>query len=194
MPHPWTQIPVEAQLTLSHPEAVHWRVKSSGFKQDNEGDGFGQSQSWFPGGREMRSLLEFTRALHHRLTIILMKWNNKIKCYLSFIYFICIYLTSCEALFLKYFYSIIFICYWYGCGLIMGKKMNRRLNPWIDKFFISFIDIRRRIELIQDFVMPTASTNIEISEDGNYVMASGTKKLNLNLQINSQCNQVINQT
>ena len=76
----------------------------------------------------------------------------------------------------------------------MGKKMNRRLNPWIDKFFISFIDIRRRIELIQDFVMPTASTNIEISEDGNYVMASGTKKLNLNLQINSQCNQVINQT
>ncbi|XP_028417056.1 nucleolar protein 10-like [Dendronephthya gigantea] len=38
------------------------------------------------------------------------------------------------------------------------------------------VDIRRRIELIQDFEMPTASTNIEISQDGNYILASGCYK------------------
>ncbi|XP_046856924.1 nucleolar protein 10-like isoform X2 [Xenia sp. Carnegie-2017] len=38
------------------------------------------------------------------------------------------------------------------------------------------VDIRRRIELIQDFEMPTASTHIEISEDGSYVLASGCYK------------------
>ncbi|CAB4019938.1 Nucleolar 10, partial [Paramuricea clavata] len=38
------------------------------------------------------------------------------------------------------------------------------------------VDIRRRIELIQDFEMPTASTNIEISQDENYILASGCYK------------------
>ena len=41
---------------------------------------------------------------------------------------------------------------------------------------INHLDVRRRIELIQDFEMPTASTNIEISQDGNYVLASGNEK------------------
>lgn len=36
-----------------------------------------------------------------------------------------------------------------------------------------FIDIRRRIELIQDFEMPTVSTKIKVSRDGQYIMAVG---------------------
>ncbi|KAM9316404.1 nucleolar protein 10 [Gastrophryne carolinensis] len=34
----------------------------------------------------------------------------------------------------------------------------------------------RRIELIQDFEMPTVSTNIKVSRDGQYIMATGTYK------------------
>lgn len=36
-----------------------------------------------------------------------------------------------------------------------------------------FVDIRRRIELIQDFEMPTVSTKIKVSRDGQYIMAVG---------------------
>jgi len=39
--------------------------------------------------------------------------------------------------------------------------------------FYFFIDIRRRIELIQDFEMPTVSTKIKVSRDGQYIMAVG---------------------
>ena len=38
------------------------------------------------------------------------------------------------------------------------------------------VDVRRRIELIQDFTMPTASTNIVVSKDKNYILASGVYK------------------
>ncbi|XP_059685388.1 nucleolar protein 10 isoform X3 [Gavia stellata] len=38
------------------------------------------------------------------------------------------------------------------------------------------VDIRRRIELIQDFDMPTVSTKIKVSRDGQYIMAVGTYK------------------
>ena len=38
------------------------------------------------------------------------------------------------------------------------------------------VDIRRRIELIQDFTMPTASTNILVSKDKNFILASGVYK------------------
>ncbi|XP_015263264.1 PREDICTED: nucleolar protein 10 [Gekko japonicus] len=38
------------------------------------------------------------------------------------------------------------------------------------------VDIQRRIELIQDFDMPTVSTNIKVSRDGQFVMAAGTYK------------------
>uniref|UniRef100_A0A8C5IWB8 Nucleolar protein 10 n=1 Tax=Junco hyemalis TaxID=40217 RepID=A0A8C5IWB8_JUNHY len=38
------------------------------------------------------------------------------------------------------------------------------------------VDIRRRIELIQDFEMPTISTKIKVSRDGQYIMAVGTYK------------------
>ena len=36
--------------------------------------------------------------------------------------------------------------------------------------------IRRRIELLQDFSMPTAATRIASSPDGNYLLASGVYK------------------
>uniref|UniRef100_A0A8C4WA75 Nucleolar protein 10 n=1 Tax=Gopherus evgoodei TaxID=1825980 RepID=A0A8C4WA75_9SAUR len=38
------------------------------------------------------------------------------------------------------------------------------------------VDVRRRIELIQDFNMPTVSTTIKVSRDGQYIMATGTYK------------------
>jgi ribosome biogenesis protein ENP2 len=38
------------------------------------------------------------------------------------------------------------------------------------------VDIRRRIELIQDFDMPGLSTTIRVSRDGQYVLATGIYK------------------
>nr|CAD7444433.1 unnamed protein product [Timema bartmani] len=38
------------------------------------------------------------------------------------------------------------------------------------------VDIRRRIELIQDFEMPALSTTVRVSKDGEYVLATGTYK------------------
>jgi len=38
-------------------------------------------------------------------------------------------------------------------------------------FFLS--DVQRRIELIQDFEMPTVSTSIKVSRDGQYILAAG---------------------
>ncbi|CAG9771940.1 unnamed protein product [Ceutorhynchus assimilis] len=38
------------------------------------------------------------------------------------------------------------------------------------------VDIKRRIELIQDFDMPGLSTTIKVSKDGNYVLATGIYK------------------
>lgn len=37
----------------------------------------------------------------------------------------------------------------------------------------SFADIQRRIELIQDFEMPTVATSIKVSKDGQFVLAAG---------------------
>lgn len=36
-----------------------------------------------------------------------------------------------------------------------------------------FVDVRRRIELIQDFEMPTVCTTIKVSKDGQYILATG---------------------
>lgn len=38
------------------------------------------------------------------------------------------------------------------------------------------LDVRRRVELIQDFEMPGVSTNIQVSKDGQYIMAAGIYK------------------
>lgn len=49
-------------------------------------------------------------------------------------------------------------------------------NLSINSFKLSsfqFLDIRRRIELLQDFEMPIASTNVCVSADKQYIMASG---------------------
>lgn len=40
--------------------------------------------------------------------------------------------------------------------------------------FVCFpIDIQRRIELIQDFEMPTVCTSLKVSRDGQYILAAG---------------------
>ncbi|XP_055584829.1 nucleolar protein 10 [Uranotaenia lowii] len=38
------------------------------------------------------------------------------------------------------------------------------------------VDVSRRIELIQDFDMPSVATSVELSPDGQYVLATGTYK------------------
>lgn len=38
------------------------------------------------------------------------------------------------------------------------------------------VDIRRRIELIQDFDMPGLSTSIKVSNDGQYIISTGVYK------------------
>ncbi|KAM9786528.1 nucleolar protein 10 [Syngnathus typhle] len=40
----------------------------------------------------------------------------------------------------------------------------------------SDVDIQRRIELIQDFEMPTVCTSIKVSRDGQFILAAGTYK------------------
>ena len=40
-------------------------------------------------------------------------------------------------------------------------------------FFTS--DVQRRIELIQDFEMPTVATSIKVSRDGQYILAAGNR-------------------
>lgn len=38
------------------------------------------------------------------------------------------------------------------------------------------MDIRRRIELVQDFDMPAVSSTVRVSNDGQYVLATGVYK------------------
>lgn len=38
------------------------------------------------------------------------------------------------------------------------------------------VDLRRRIELVQEFDMPGVSTSIRVSKDGQYIMATGIYK------------------
>lgn len=55
--------------------------------------------------------------------------------------------------------------------------------------FFFFLDVRRRIELIQDFEMPTVSTKIKVSRDGQYIMAVGelTKCLSVVEATSARC-------
>ena len=43
-------------------------------------------------------------------------------------------------------------------------------------FNLCVVDIRKRIELIQDFDMPGVSTTVKVSQDGNYILATGIYK------------------
>ncbi|MEE6476810.1 hypothetical protein FKM82_011228 [Ascaphus truei] len=60
-----------------------------------------------------------------------------------------------------------------SCGKSLPEWLSDRKKRALQK---KDVDIRRRIELIQDFEMPTVSTNIKVSRDGQYIMATGTYK------------------
>lgn len=61
------------------------------------------------------------------------------------------------------------------------------LLPWCPcwtSFFPSLcVDVRRRIELIQDFEMPTVCTTIKVSKDGQYILATGKHLCGCNLHV-----------
>lgn len=52
-----------------------------------------------------------------------------------------------------------------------------------------FVDVRRRIELIQDFEMPTVCTTIKVSKDGQYILATGKHLWSYNSRVfyNRKC-------
>uniref|UniRef100_A0A6I8RUB6 Nucleolar protein 10 n=1 Tax=Xenopus tropicalis TaxID=8364 RepID=A0A6I8RUB6_XENTR len=60
-----------------------------------------------------------------------------------------------------------------SCGKSLPEWLSDRKKRALQK---KDVDVRRRIELIQDFEMPTVSTNIKVSRDGQYIMAAGTYK------------------
>ncbi|KXJ07855.1 Nucleolar protein 10 [Exaiptasia diaphana] len=60
-----------------------------------------------------------------------------------------------------------------SAGKTLPEWLSERKRRTLQK---NDIDIRRRIELIQEFEMPTASTNILVSADKEYVMATGVYK------------------
>ena len=62
-------------------------------------------------------------------------------------------------------------------NLTAGKS----LPEWLDErkrrqLLKKDVELRRRLELIQDFDMPSVSNNIKISKDGDYILATGTYK------------------
>jgi len=62
-------------------------------------------------------------------------------------------------------------------NLSVGKSMPEWLSERRRRKLVKQdIDLRRRIELIQDFDMPALSDNVKVSKDGQYVMATGVYK------------------
>ncbi|KAI5704453.1 hypothetical protein M8J75_005469 [Diaphorina citri] len=64
---------------------------------------------------------------------------------------------------------------------IYNLSAGKSLPEWLSerkrrKLLKSNVDIRRRIELIQDFEMPGVSTSVRISPDGQYVLSTGIYK------------------
>ena len=62
-------------------------------------------------------------------------------------------------------------------NLTAGKS----LPEWLDErkrrtLLKKDVELRRRLELLQDFDMPSVSANIKISTDGDYILATGTYK------------------
>ena len=39
--------------------------------------------------------------------------------------------------------------------------------------FVRAPELQRRIELIQDFSMPTAATGVQVTQDGQYILTTG---------------------
>nr|XP_033795184.1 nucleolar protein 10 isoform X1 [Geotrypetes seraphini] len=60
-----------------------------------------------------------------------------------------------------------------SCGKSLPEWLSDRKKRALQK---KDVDIRRRIELIQDFDMPTVSTNLKVSRNGQYILATGTYK------------------
>lgn len=62
-------------------------------------------------------------------------------------------------------------------NLSSGKSLPEWLNDRKKRQLLKQnLDIRRRIELIQEFSMPTAASCIQVSKDENYIVASGVYK------------------
>ncbi|XP_071965138.1 nucleolar protein 10-like [Antedon mediterranea] len=62
-------------------------------------------------------------------------------------------------------------------NLSVGKSLPEWLSDRKKRALLkSDGDIRKRIELIQDFTMPTVSTGIQMTPDGQYVLVTGTYK------------------
>uniref|UniRef100_A0A452EEE6 Nucleolar protein 10 n=1 Tax=Capra hircus TaxID=9925 RepID=A0A452EEE6_CAPHI len=57
-----------------------------------------------------------------------------------------------------------------SCGKSLPEWLSDRKKRALQK---KDVDIRRRIELIQDFEMPTVCTTIKVSKDGQYILATG---------------------
>ena len=62
-------------------------------------------------------------------------------------------------------------------NLTAGKS----LPEWLDErkrrtLLKKDVELRRRLELLQEFEMPSVSSNIRISNDGDYILATGTYK------------------
>ncbi|XP_030054726.1 LOW QUALITY PROTEIN: nucleolar protein 10 [Microcaecilia unicolor] len=60
-----------------------------------------------------------------------------------------------------------------SCGKSLPEWLSDRKKRALQK---QDVDVRRRIELIQDFDMPTVSTNLKVSRNGQYILATGTYK------------------
>uniref|UniRef100_F7G6T0 Nucleolar protein 10 n=1 Tax=Monodelphis domestica TaxID=13616 RepID=F7G6T0_MONDO len=60
-----------------------------------------------------------------------------------------------------------------SCGKSLPEWLSDRKKRALQK---KDVDVRRRIELIQDFEMPTVSTTVKVSKDGQYILATGTYK------------------
>lgn len=54
--------------------------------------------------------------------------------------------------------------------------LQKDVWEYIWRYNYLLIDIRRRIELIQDFSMPAVSTSIRVSKDGQHILATGIYK------------------
>ena len=62
-------------------------------------------------------------------------------------------------------------------NLTAGKS----LPEWLDErkrrtLLKRDVELRRRLELLQDFDMPSVSNSIKISKDGDYILSTGTYK------------------
>ena len=62
-------------------------------------------------------------------------------------------------------------------NLTAGKS----LPDWLDErkrrtLLKRDVELRKRLELLQDFDMPSVSNNVKISKDGDYILATGTYK------------------